>query len=60
MLQLANEQVQLARIQARLAIVLPRQFEKGESILVGSKPTAGRFVQINEAPLNDKQSLARR
>jgi hypothetical protein len=33
----ANQQVQLARIATGLAIVLPAQLEKGESVLVGTK-----------------------
>jgi hypothetical protein len=46
--QLANEKVQLAHIEAGLAIVLPTQLQKGESILVGSKATVDRLVQIDE------------
>jgi len=59
MLHLTNQQVQLARVETRFAIVLPRQFEKGESILVGSNTTVGRLVQINEAALNDKHDQCR-
>ena len=58
-LDLANEQVQLAHIETRLAIVLPSQFEKGESILVGSNSTVGRLVQINEATLDNKHDQRR-
>src|SRR5882762_3868784 len=46
---LAHEQIQLARIETGLAIVLPRQLEKRESILVGGKATIHCFVQIDEA-----------
>jgi uncharacterized membrane protein YhfC len=51
----AHEQVELARIQAGLTIVLPRQLEKCEPILVGSKATIHRLVQIDEAATNYKQ-----
>ena len=57
--QLANELVQLAHIETRLALVLPSQFEKRESILVGSNATVSRLVQINEAALNDKHDQRR-
>jgi hypothetical protein len=57
--QLANEQVQLAHIETRLAIVLPSQFEKGKSILVGGNATVGRFVQINEPTLHYKHDQRR-
>ena len=56
---LANEQVQLASIEAGLAIVLPRQLESRKSILVCSNTTVGRLVQIDEATLNDKQDQCR-
>jgi len=59
MSKLANELVQLARIEARLAIVLASQVEKRESILVGGKATVGRLVQIDEATLNDKHDQRR-
>ncbi len=58
-LDLANEQVQLAHIETRVAIVLPSQFEKGKSILVGGNATVGRFVQINEATLHYKHDQRR-
>jgi hypothetical protein len=51
----AHEQVKLARIQTGLAIVLPRQLEKSESTLVGSKATIHRFIQIDEAASNHEQ-----
>src|SRR5437660_9161398 len=51
----AHEQVKLARIQTGLAIVLPRQLEKRESIFVGSKTTIHRFVQIDQAASNYEQ-----
>ena len=57
--QLANEQVQLAHIETCLAIVLPSQFEKGKSILVGGNATVGRSVQINEATLHYKHDQSR-
>src|SRR6266542_3527886 len=44
-----NERVQLSQIETGLAIVLPSQLEKSESILVGSKATIHRFVQVDEA-----------
>ena len=50
-----NERVQLSRIQTGFAIVLPAQLEKRESILVGSKATIHRLIQIDEAALNDEQ-----
>src|SRR6266404_993083 len=51
----ADEQVKLAHIQTSLAIVLPSQLEKRESILVGSKATIHRLVQIDEAASNHEQ-----
>src|SRR5207249_11898539 len=53
--QLANQQVHLTHIETRLAIVLPSQLEKGESILVGSKATVHRLVQIDEAALDHEK-----
>src|SRR5438270_2497951 len=50
-----NERVQLRYIQTSLAIVLPSQLEKSESILVGSKTTVHRLVQIDEAAANHEQ-----
>src|SRR6266568_623842 len=50
-----NECVQLRYIQAGLAIVLPCQLEKSESILVGSNRAIHRLIQIDEASLNDEQ-----
>jgi predicted LPLAT superfamily acyltransferase len=44
----ANQLVQLARIATCLAIILPAQLEKGESVLVGTKGATDRLVQINE------------
>ena len=52
----ANQQIKLAHIQTGLTIVLPRQFEKSESILVGRKTTIHRLVQIDEAAFNHEQS----
>src|SRR5438552_691701 len=53
---LAHEQIKLAHIQTDVAIVLPSQLEKSESILVGGKATIHRFVQVDEAASNHEQS----
>ena len=53
---LANQQVYLAHIETGLAIVFSRQLQKGESILVGSKGTVDRLVQIDEAALDDEKN----
>src|SRR5450432_1491891 len=55
----AHEQVQLAHIQTGLAIVLPSQFEKSESILVGGEVTIRRLVQIDEAASNHEHGYHR-
>jgi len=52
--RLTNQQVQLARIETGLAIVLPGQLEKRESILVGSYAAVDRLVQVDEAALDHK------
>ncbi len=52
---LANQQVERARIETGLTIVLPAQLKNGESVLVGGKATVDRLVQINEAALDDEK-----
>src|SRR5438477_3561466 len=53
--QLANQQVQLARIETGLAIVLPAQLKKREAVLIGAKTTVDRLGQINEAALDGEK-----
>src|SRR5947208_7953670 len=55
----ANEQIQLAHVETGLAVVLPGQLEKSESILVGSKATIHRSVQIDEAACNHEHGQHR-
>src|SRR5438067_12082712 len=55
----AHEQVKLARIQTGFAIVLPRQLQSGEPILVGRKTAIHRLVQIDQAALAYEQDQCR-
>src|SRR5580658_8982694 len=51
----SNQQVQLAHIQTSLPIVLPAQVQDTEAILVGSKAAVHRFIQVDQAALNDEE-----
>src|SRR5262245_8370295 len=53
--QLANQQLQLAYIETSLAIILPSELQKGESVIVGSKATVDRRVQIDETALDHEE-----
>ena len=56
---LANQQVQLGNIETGLAIVLPRQLKRAESILVGSKGAIDPLIQIDQAALNHEEDQRR-
>lgn len=55
----ANQQIELARIKTGIAIVFPAQVEKREPVLVSSKDTVLRLVQVDEAAFHHEHRYHR-